>query len=88
MSCSYLEFYVGYVRQIFILIVGFIHLYHFVVTHSWRVRLTKQETLTPPRASGLTSGLQGSVNIHRGALLLVQQWQCISSFVFYLVVTK
>ena len=32
----------------------------------------------------LTSGLQGSVNVHRGALLLVSQWQCISSFVFYI----
>ena len=36
------------------------------------------------RAPGLTSGLQGSVNAHRGALLLVQQWQCISYFVFYI----
>ena len=36
------------------------------------------------RAPGLTSGLQGSVNVHRGALLLVPQWQCISSFVFYI----
>ena len=35
------------------------------------------------RAPGLTSGLQGSVNVHRGALLLVPQWQYISSFVFY-----
>ena len=34
------------------------------------------------RAPGLTSGLQGFVNVHRGALLLVPQWQCISSFVF------
>ena len=38
------------------------------------------------RAPGLTSGLQGSVNVHRGALLLVPQWQCISSFVFYIPV--
>ena len=38
------------------------------------------------RAPGLTSGLQGSVNVHRGALLLVPQWQCISSFVFYITV--
>ena len=29
------------------------------------------------------SGLQGSVNVHRCALLLVPQWQYISSFVFY-----
>ena len=36
------------------------------------------------RAPGLTSGLQGSVNVHRGDLLLVPQWQCISSFVFYI----
>ena len=39
------------------------------------------------RAPGLTSGLQRSVNVHRGALLLVPQWQCISSFVFYIVGT-
>ena len=39
------------------------------------------------RAPGLTSGLQGSVNVHRGAVLLVPQWQCISSFVFYIFVT-
>ena len=37
------------------------------------------------RAPGFSSGLQGSVhvNVHRGALLLVPQYQCISSFVFY-----
>ena len=29
------------------------------------------------------SGLQASVNVHRRALLLVPQWQCIISFVFY-----
>ena len=40
------------------------------------------------RAPGLTSGLQGSVNVHRGALLLVPQWQCISSFVFYIKSNK
>ena len=39
------------------------------------------------RAPGLTSGLQGSVNVHRGALLLVPQWRCISSFVFYIYLT-
>ena len=39
----------------------------------------------PSRAPGLTSGFQGSVNVHRGVLLLVPQWQCISSFVFYFV---
>ena len=35
------------------------------------------------RAPGPTSGLQGSVNVHRGAPLLAPQWQCISSFVLY-----
>ena len=38
------------------------------------------------RAPGPASGLQGSVNVHQGALLLVPQWQCISSFVFYILV--
>ena len=28
--------------------------------------------------------LQGSMNVHRGALLLVPKWRCISSFVFYI----
>ena len=36
------------------------------------------------RAPGLTFGLQGSVNVHCGALLLVPQRQCISSFVFFI----
>ena len=36
------------------------------------------------RTPGLTSGLQGSVNVHRSALLLEQQWQRICSFVFYI----
>ena len=39
------------------------------------------------RAPGLTSGFQVSVYVHRGALMLVQHWQCISSFVFYIFVT-
>ena len=34
------------------------------------------------QAPGLTSGVQGSLNVHRGALLLMPQWQCISSFAF------
>ena len=37
------------------------------------------------RAPVLISGLQGSVNVHRDALLLVPQRQCISSYVFYIV---
>ena len=35
-----------------------------------------------------TSGLQGSMNVHRGALLWVPQWRHISSFVFYIVLAK
>ena len=38
------------------------------------------------RAPGLASCLQGSVNVHRGALLMVPEWQCTSSFVFYTLV--
>ena len=53
--------------------------------HSWRVRIAKQETgaTDSSRAPGLTSGLQGSVNVHRGALLLVPQWQCIRVFLYF-----
>ena len=36
------------------------------------------------RAPGLTFSLQGSVNVHRGALWLVPHWLCITSFVFYI----
>ena len=31
--------------------------------------------------------MQGSANDHHGALLVVPQWQCNSSFVFYIFVT-
>ena len=40
------------------------------------------------RAPDLASGLQGSVGVHCDALLLVPQWRCISSFVFYISVEK
>ena len=36
------------------------------------------------QAPGLTSGLHGSMDVHRGVLLLVPQWQWFSSFVFYI----
>ena len=51
--------------------------------HSWRVRLAKQETLTPP--GHLVSPLvcRGPW-MSTGALLLAPQWQCISSFVFHI----
>ena len=34
-------------------------------------------------APGLTFCLQGSVNVHPGALLMVSQWQCISPFFIF-----
>ena len=40
------------------------------------------------RAPGLTSGVQGSVNVYRGAVLLVPQWQGISSYIFYFWMIK
>ena len=40
---------------------------------SLRLRLAQQETSDSSRAPGLTSGLQGSVNVHCGALLLTPQ---------------
>ena len=47
-----------------------------------RQRVKARRKLLP--APGLTSGLQGSVNVHRVAQLLVPQGRCISSFVFYI----
>ena len=41
--------------------------------HSWRVPASQTGDADSSRAPGLTSGLQGSVNVHRGALLLVPQ---------------
>ena len=41
-----------------------------ILTLCWNTNLT------------FISCLQGSVNVHRGALLLVPEWQCVSSFYF------
>ena len=46
-----------------------VHIYTFVVTGV----ASQAGDDDSSRASGLTSGLQGSVNVHRGALLLVPQ---------------
>ena len=63
------------------------HIYTFVVSRAFMAGAASQAgDADSSRAPGLTSGLQGSVNVHRGALLLVPQWQCISSFVFYIVI--
>ena len=62
--------------------VSSLHIYTFVVSRVFMTGAPSQAgDADSTRAPGLTSGLQGSVNVHRGALLLVPQWQCISSFV-------
>ena len=65
--------------------VSSLHIYTFVVSRAFMAGAASQAgDADSSRAPGLTSGLQGSVNVHRGALLFVPQWQCISSFVFYI----
>ena len=64
-----------------------LHKYTFIVSRTFMAGAAGQAgDADSSWAPGLTSGLQGSVNVHRGALLLVPQWQCISSFVFYIFV--
>ena len=64
--------------------VSNLHIYTFVVSRAFMAGAASQAgDADSCRAPGLTSGLQGSVNVHRGAILLVPQWRCISSFVFY-----
>ena len=66
--------------------VSSLHIYTFVVSRAFMAGAASQAgDADSSRAPGLTSGLQGSVNVHRGTLLLVPQWQCISSFVFYIL---
>ena len=66
--------------------VSSLHIYTFVVSQVFMAVVASQAGgADSSRAPGLTSGLQGSVNVHRGALLLVPQWQCISPFVFYIL---
>ena len=48
--------------------VSSLHIYYFVVSRA----------IMAGAASGLTSGMQGYVNVHHGALLLMPQWQCIA----------
>ena len=61
--------------------VSGLHIFTFVVSRAF-MAASQAGDADSSRAPGLTSVLQGSVNVHRGALLLVPQWQCISSFVF------
>ena len=54
--------------------VSSLHIYTFVVSRAFMAGAASQtEDADSSRTSGLTSGLQGSVNVHRGALLLVPQ---------------
>ena len=54
--------------------VSSLHIYTFVVSRTYMDGAASQagDTDSSP-APGLTSGLQGSVDVHRGALLLVPQ---------------
>ena len=64
--------------------VSSLHINTFVVSRAFMAGVASQaRDADSSRAPGLTSDLQGSVNVHRGALLLVPEWRCISSFVFY-----
>ena len=54
--------------------VSSLHIYTFVVLTAFMAGAASQAgEADSSRAPGLTSGLQGSVNVHRGALLLVLQ---------------
>ena len=65
--------------------VSSLHIYTFVVSRAFMAGAASQAgDADSSRAPGLTSGLQGSMNVHRSALLLVPQWQCISCFVFFI----
>ena len=50
------------------------HIYTFVVSRAFMAGAASQAgDADSSRTPGLTSGLQGSLNVHRGALLLVPQ---------------
>ena len=68
--------------------VSSLHIYNIAVSRAFMAGAASQAgDADSSRAPGLASGFQGSMNVHRGALLLVPQWRCISSFVFYIFVT-
>ena len=63
--------------------VSSLPIYTFVVSRAFMADAASQVgDADSSRSPGLTSALQGSMNVHRGALLLVPQWLCISYFVF------
>ena len=54
--------------------VSSLNIYTFVVSRAFMAGAASQAgDADSSRAPGLTSGLQGSMNVHRGALLLVPQ---------------
>ena len=54
--------------------VSILHIYTFVVSQAFMaVAASQAGDADSSRTPGLTSGLLGSVNVHRGALLLVPQ---------------
>ena len=64
--------------------VSSLHIYTFVVSRTFMAGAASQAgDADSSRAPGLTSGFHGPVNVHSDTLLLVRQWQCISSFLFY-----
>ena len=71
--------------------VSSLHIYTLVVLRALMADAASQagdaDPPPPPRPPGTWSHLlfAGSVNVHRGALLLVPQRQCISSYVFYIL---
>ena len=70
--------------------VSSLHIYTFFVSRAFMAGVASQAGDADfSRAPGLTSGLQGLwMSTARDALLLVPQWQCISSFVFYIAYEK
>ena len=54
--------------------VSSLHIFTFVVSRAFMAGVASQAgDADSSRPAGLASGLQGSVNVHRGALLLVPQ---------------
>ena len=59
-------------------LVTSLHIYTFVVLRTFMAGAASQAgDADPSRAPGLTSGLQGSVNVHRGATVTVHHLFCI-----------
>ena len=69
--CSLYQAVVGQGHWVFL---HFLHIYTFVVSRAFMAGAASQAgDADSSRAPGLTSVLQGSVNVHRGALLFVPQ---------------